>query len=1161
MQVDASACPSCAERLPEGSSFCSRCGVRVAAAPPRREERKSVTTLFCDLVGFTALSETADPEDVAGWLRSYHAAARRVIAAHGGSVEKFIGDAVVGVFGIPAAHEDDPERAVRAGLRLVERFAATPGSGGRHYRVRVGINTGEALARLDVEPGSGQGLLIGDAVNVASRLQAIAPPMGVVVGDATHALTSGLFEYERLEPVALKGKSAPVATWLAKAPVSRVGGRRSMADTARQVGRDGELAYLASLFERAVGSCSPQIVLILGEPGIGKTRLVSELLAHVDSRPGLVTWREGRCLPYGEGRTFWALGEIVKAHAGIVEGDDAETVAARLDRAIPQIPDRDWVRSRLRPLVGLESSAAGRDESFAAWSRFLEGLAASRPMVLCIEDLHWADDGLLAFFQYLAAAIGPVPLLLVATARPDFLESGRTLAAAGGRVNRLWLEHLSDTQTRQLVEALPEAAGVPAEVIETVVHRAEGNPFYAEELTRFLGDKAVGDVLPATGAQAPLPGTVQAVIAARIDALSPESKSCLADAAVVGHTFWTGALVALGDGDAASVKGALVDLLAKRLVRSVPESSLRDEEEFVFSHGLVGDVAYGELPRGARAGRHAVFARWAEAKAGVQADDSAPVLARHFASAAELARVAGEHGLADSLVAPAIHYLTVAGDRALHLDATTASRHYARALDLAAADDPDRPSLLAKSAEALFQDGRYRQAARALGEAAEGLRAAGEARAAARTLARLADVLYQLGDSGVTDYLEQALAFLEGTEPCAEMATVLGSYGRALWLAGDPHAGLEKIDAAVAMSRALKLPEPVVLLGYRGGIRCILGDTCGLNDYLHALGSASALGLERESALLVFNYADALLSHRGPAAAAEALRAGLEAARTRRLQDLAAAAPSLHYAVPGPMGEWDAETARRLTVNLIESLGLMGEWEEALRKAADLAPGLVKSEAGSDLVIVRSQEAVLLVARGEAEAARSFVDWLEQRGLSSEIPWIGAYALLTAATVRLHLGEARTSLRLLEEWESRPRPGSGPNHVAYLPEAVRTALACGDEDLARRLAEGVESVLPIQRNVGATTQGLLAERRGDLAAGAAGFLTAAARWREFDVPYEEAHALLGQGRCQLALGRTRPATTALVTAREIFARLAAGPALVEVDALLAATGDAPPPSL
>jgi len=779
-------------------------------------------------------------------------------------------------------------------------------------------------------------------------------------------------------------------------------------------------------------------------------------------------------------------------------------------------------------------------------------------MVLCVEDLHWADGALLAFFEFLAIHAVAVPLLVVATARPELFAGSPAFAASSGRVTRIWLQRLSDQETRQLVTALPEAAAVGDTVIEAVVRRAEGNPFYAEELARLLDDTALRDVRRLVGGEANLPGTVQAVIAARLDALSPESKARLADAAVVGHAFSSGALIALAGGDSVKVDEALRELLARQLVRPVRESSMQDEDEFAFSHGLVGDVTYHALPRGVRASKHAALARWTEAKAGERADDMAAELARHFAAAVEFARAAGDDTLADSLIAPAVHYLTVSGDRAMDLDAAAAQRHYERALHLAGPEEPERPSLLARLAEPLFQAAKYREAADALREASQALLAAGGRRAAALTMARRADVLYALGDPGVTGLLEEAMSLLEGDEPGPERVTVLGRYGKALWFAGDPDAGLKMIDEAIALARRLALPEPILLLGYRGGIRCILGDIGGLDDYLHALSAASSPGLDRESALLTFNYADALLSYRGPAAAVAALQDGLKSARQRRLDELAALSPSAPVESLGLMGEWDAEAARRLTVNLIESLGLVGEWDEALSKAAELAPALEQSEAGSDLVIVRTQEAVLRVARGQADLARPFVDRLERHGLSSEIPWIRAYALLTAAPVRLHLGDARGALGLLAEWESRPRPGSGPNYVAYLPEAVRTALAAGDDDLAARLVDGIESVLPIQRNVLAATQALLAERRGEHDTAAAGFANAAACWNAFEMPYEEAQALLGEGRCLMALARAPEAAPVLAAARGIFARLGARPALAKTDALLAGfPGDSP----
>jgi tetratricopeptide (TPR) repeat protein len=353
---------------------------------------------------------------------------------------------------------------------------------------------------------------------------------------------------------------------------------------------------------------------------------------------------------------------------------------------------------------------------------------------------------------------------------------------------------------------------------------------------------------------------------------------------------------------------------------------------------MVREVAYGEVPRAVRARKHAAFARWLEARVGGRArGDLCDVLAGHFAAATELARAAGDAELEQSTLGPAVDYLTVAGDRAMILDVHAAARHFERALDVAGADHRDRPSLLSRRAEALFQGGRYRESAASLLEATSGLSAAGDRRTAALAAARRADVLYALGDPGVTTQLQAALSLLDGEPPCPEQATVLGKLGRSLWLAGDPRGGLDRLEEALDLADRLGLPEPALFLGYRGGIRCIMGDVGGLADYERAIALAGERGRMDEASLLTFNYSDALLSLRGPAAAVAELAGGLEAARRSRLEAMGSPSASDGESV-GLLGEWDAETARRLSVNLVESLGMFGEWDKALATAA----GLVK---------------------------------------------------------------------------------------------------------------------------------------------------------------------------------------------------------------------------
>jgi class 3 adenylate cyclase/tetratricopeptide (TPR) repeat protein len=1109
-------------------------------AQPSRDERKAVTTLFCDLVAFTAMSEAADPEDVDRILGEYFARATKVIESHGGTVEKFIGDAVVGVFGVPAVHEDDPERAVRAGLRLLEALEGMTRPDGTPLEARCGVNTGEALVRLDVDPASGRGFLTGDAVNVAARLQAAAPPGGVAVGATTHDLTAHTVDYEELEPIAAKGKSALVAVFLAKAPISRLGIMLDRERLTALVDRDAELAYLTSLFEKAVASSSPQFALIVGEPGIGKSRLVAELFAYVDARPELITWRQGRCLSYGEGVTFWALGEVVKAQAGILETDDTETAEAKLEPIVPAGPDREWLRNRLRALLGLEAPQAGREENFTAWLRFLEGLAAPGPAVLVFEDLHAADDSLLAFLEFFAGNVDDVPLLVIATARPRLFEKHPAFAASIPRVNRITLERLSDEQTERLVCGLLETLHAPSEVVSTIIRRCEGNPFYAEESARLFQDRvrdeashvferaAEGRAGP-TDAEAPLPGSVQAVIAARLDTLPPDCKQILADASVVGTVFWSGALAALGQRGTADVDLALHELVAKQLVHRVRDSSMAGESEFAFWHALARDVAYAQLPRAVRAEKHAAAARWIEGKVGERIEELAEVLAHHYATALDLARSAGQKDLVDALANPAVHNLSLAGDHAINLDVAAAERYYSRALELVGAHGAQRPRLLVHWAETLKQGSRFKEAANALEESITALKAAGDTRAAAVAMMKLGEVRISLGDPDVFDLGAEAVALLDDDGPSSERAYVLATFGAGLWIIKcDPPAAIEEVGQAIDMCEQLGLPEPVRALGMRAGARCDLGDLGGLEDYQKAFAAAEAQGLGAERALLYANYSGTVWEAKGPQTAFQVSKEGLEFARRRGIQ----------------------EYALTLSVEMIEHLCNLGEWDEALMRAADLAPALEAADDVWDLVDLQSRQALLLAWRGEAGKAESFVVWLALQGREAETPWLAGLALLAASAVRLRLGDSEAALGLLGEMAGILRPIGETTFVEYLPEAVRIALAAGDGEVAARLAEGIESSSPLGQHGLAVVSALLAEARGEHSKAASAFNDAASRWHEFGVPFEEAQALLGYGRCLVALGRAPEAAAPLAAAREIFARLGAKPALAETGELM-----------
>src|SRR5215211_1875997 len=510
-------CPSCGRDNPPGSRFCNACATELSAEAPARKERKVVSVLFCDLVGFTGASETRDPEDVEATLSRYHRQLRSELERHGGTVEKFIGDAVMAVFGAPLAHEDDPERAVRAALAIRDGVADSD------LHVRIGITTGEALVSLAAEPRAGEGIVAGDVVNTAARLEAAASTDAILVDETTWRATERAIRYREHDPVIAKGKSQPLAVWEALDARSRFGVDVAQFARAPLVGRDAELEALVVALARARSRREPQLVTIIGVPGIGKSRLVWELFRHVDTEQEFVTWRQGRSLPYGDGVSFWALGEIVKAQAGVLESDSAETATEKLTLSLTELladeAERAWVEAHLRPLLGLREEHQlqpdRQSEAFAAWRRFLEAVAEQGPAVLVFEDLHWADEALLDFVDELVEWLSDVPLLVVATARPELLV--RRPAWAGGKANALTLSlaPLSQDEVVELVQALFDQPLLTAADVLRLVERAEGNPLYAEEFARLAAERHE---------EAALPETVQGVIAARLDTLGGEEK-------------------------------------------------------------------------------------------------------------------------------------------------------------------------------------------------------------------------------------------------------------------------------------------------------------------------------------------------------------------------------------------------------------------------------------------------------------------------------------------------------------------------------------------------------------------------------------------------------------------------------------------------------------
>ena len=1096
-----------------------------------------VTVLVCDLNGFTAAAESADPEDVDRMLAAYEEMARAQIEGHGGVVEKFIGDAVVGIFGVPAAHEDDPERAVRAGLRIVEGAEELEGIGGGALSLRVGINSGEALVRLSAIPRSGAQILSGDVVNTASRLQTVAPEMGVVVGLATYEATAAIFTYQEMAPAVLKGKSAPVRVFHAKAPIARFGADLTHAHDTPFIGREIDLALLKGIFDKTMAAGSAQLVTVVGEPGLGKTRIVAELARYVDLRPELVTWRQGRCLPYGEAITFWALGEIVKAHAGILDSDPPEVAAPKLEVVLTGASDRTWLRERLLPLLGIEaSSTAEREELFTAWRRFLEHIAERCPTVLVFEDLHWADDAMLEFLEHLADRAEAVPMLVIGTTRPELFERHPEYAAGLHNVNRINLEPMSPTEIARLVSALLRTELRP-ELQQAIQGRTEGNPLYAKEFVRWLRDRELlvrrGSSWELRhGVSIPSPDSIRALIAARLDALEPEVKSMLADAAVIGKSFWAGALAAMGERQVDDVAGALRELSRKELVRRVRDSSIEGETAYEFCHILTRDVAYGQLPRASRVARHVAAAAWIESKASERAEDLADVLAHHYATALELARASGDRVRAAELEEPALRLLSLAGERALGLDTDAALASMGRALALAPQNHPERAGTLARFGEAAFQAGRYVEAAAALEEAVVAFRARGELLAAARAMGTLSAVLLRTGDPRGWELPAQALELLEPLGPSPALIAALGEVAAGDALEGRHEEAVRVAERALALATELRLPRPSRALGFRGMARAALGDRGGLDDFREAIGLATEAGQGREVALLHNNLANALWAYEGPAAA---LRARSEAAAYAKGRGLTEA----HHAI---------------TLGLLDLLIDAGEHETALEVANELAGHLQDSGDTWSLTAVLAAQVRIRAWRGDTERLADQLEWLESAAREVGDPQGIVGCLGASALARHQLGQDEAAAALLAEIEAYPGVRDNQNYPDLLPAMVRTALAVGDPAVADRLATGPEPRYPLAEHALVTAGAALTEARGDAGAAAEAYCDAGERWTRFGVVPEQAFARLGQGRCLLALGRPEEAATALRPAREVFAGLGARSFLAVLEGLLRETG-------
>ena len=613
-----SACPACGAELPVAARFCPACGA-ADEVRPASEERKLATILFADLVGSTQLGEQ-DPERTRALLDRFYDAMAAEIESTGGTVEKFIGDAVVAAFGAPLAYEDHAERALHSALSMQRRLAELFGD---ELALRIGVNTGDVVVG---RPREGSSFVTGDAVNVAQRLEAAAEPGQILAGERTVAAARGAFEFDEVETVAAKGKTEGVSSRRLVRALSLMR-PRGVGELRRAfVGRERELDDLRTAYRRAAASEEPQLVTIVGGSGVGKTRLVRELWERLADEEPEPLRRTGRCLSYGQGITYWPLGEVLKEHHGILDSDSSETVRQRLQpREILGLALGLDVAGDLHPL-------AARDRLHDSWVEFLEELAGERPLVLLIEDLHWAEEELLDLLERtVRGARGRI--LVLATARPELLDARPGWGSARRGASVIWLEPLSSADSERMLEELL-ATELPPKLREVVVERAEGNPFFVEELIGTLLDRGLlarsngGWSLRDVPPDFDVPDSVQAVLAARIDLLEPAEKAALQAASVIGRIFWTGPVYEL-------LEGAEPDLrvLEERdFIRRRSGSSMVGEREYAIKHALTREVAYASVPKARRAGLHSRFAAWLE-RVGEARDEHAAFLGHHYAEA------------------------------------------------------------------------------------------------------------------------------------------------------------------------------------------------------------------------------------------------------------------------------------------------------------------------------------------------------------------------------------------------------------------------------------------------------------------------------------------------------------------------------------------------
>lgn len=1096
----ATICRSCGSELPPATRFCTSCGAAVASPSATVQspadatpvaERRHVSVLFVDLAGFTSLAEKLDPEDVRRLQSRYFEVARSVVATYGGTIEKFIGDAVMAVWGAPVAREDDAERAVRAALALiyaVDRIGGSAEADG--LRARAAVTSGEAAVTVGA---SGQGMVAGDLVNVAARLQSRAPVGEALVDAATRALAPRAAEYRRVGALSLKGRTGRLPAYRAVSASTLPTSRPAGGALGPFVGRDRELRELEDLMGRVIEDRHGRLVSVTGIAGIGKSRLIEELGSWVDALDAPIAWHDGRSPAYGEGVAFAPLAEMVRRRIRVDEGSPPEIARRQLRAAVDEFAadaaERRWLEPRMATLLDRDEIAAfDRDELFAAWRLFFERVADRMPVVLVFEDFQWADPGLVAFVGYLASWTRERPILIVTVARPEQGERAATLGDGGGSSTSLRLERLDDGPMRQLLAQ--HAPDLSADVVRQVLEHAGGIPLYAVEVARILADgPGAGDLEGRAERRSSrrlrqppaiaVPETLHGVIAARIDSLPAAERRLLLSAAVLGHRFRPDALVTVAGGDAAATRQRITALVQRELLALNEELASPRHGELAFVQALVREVAYGTLARSERRALHLAAARYLESAG----DDAAEPLAGHLF---EAHRLTTEPRQQQRLARRAVSALRMAARQAMVVHVPD------RALDLLeralriSEGTEERPLALAETADAARAAGRLEVAEKHLRELIRLQTAAGKRQAAARTRARLASVMLSAQrNAPALEELEAAMRTVRGWERDPSGVEIAAQVARARLVMGADAEALRWAERALGAARGLGLPAiELDLLVTRGTARRGSGDVApGLEDLRNAIAGAQERGSLNTELRARNNLAWSLLDD-DPREAMRTAREGFELATAMGMGDAAI-----------PLADIACTAA-------VET----GDWAWALATIDELAE---RGMTDAFRIVLAATATTIRTLRGTRSPAAP----LDALGaLDSDIDTQVLAAVHQARAWVAFLSGSLEEARRLADDATAGYVGSDPSYQRAL--ATRASLWLGDLDAARStfdLLDGPGRTGRAARATSRTMRAGIAALAGETGAAEA-YDRAAEAWAELDLPLQRALCLLDRER-------------------------------------------------